>query len=279
MADLVVSDGAVVGWVHGVPVPSAAVGPYLIEVATGPVGARLGITGEADVCADLGLSRAEGLRAWGVKALLADTLLRTEAARLKVADLTSPEDWLARLEAAGELPVEMPTEAEMRAYYLANIHRFRLSEARRVRHVLVRDRTSARHLLKVASDTAALAQLATDSSLDKGSRSRGGDLGWVERGQLAGPLEEAIFAAELNRVIGPVASAFGWHLIAVEAIRRGRTRSFHECRRQIQVELAEHRRHRSWLAWLDRRMALAIRVPEGVEHPLFRGLPGSPHRH
>ena len=31
-------------------------------------------------------------------------------------------------------------------------------------------------------------------------------------GHLAGPLEEAIFAAELNRVIGPVASSFGWHL-------------------------------------------------------------------
>lgn len=273
------SDEAVVGWVHGVPVPSAAVGPYLRELAKGSVGARLGITGEPDVRADLGLSRAAGLRAWGVKALLADTLLRAEAARLKVADLKSPEDWLARLEAAGELDDQMPNEADITAYYLANIHRFRLSESRRVRHVLVEDRASAQHLLKVASDIAALAQLATDSSLDKGSRSRGGDLGWVERGHLAGPLEEAIFAAELNRVIGPVASAFGWHLIAVEAVRHGRTRSFRECRRQIQVELAEHRRHRSWLAWLDGRIAVAVRVPDGVEHPLFRGLPGSPHRH
>ena len=189
------SDEAVVGWVHGVPVPSAAVGQYLRELAKGSVGARLGITGEPDVRADLGLSRAAGLRAWGVKALLADTLLRAEAARLKVADLKSPEDWLARLEAAGELDDQMPTEADMRArYYLANIHRFRLSESRRVRHVLVEDSASAQHLLKVASDIAALAQLATDSSLDKGSRSRGGDLGWVERGHLAGPLEEAIFA-------------------------------------------------------------------------------------
>jgi hypothetical protein len=274
-----VPDEAVVGWVHGVPIPSAAVGAYLIELATGPVGTRLGITGEPDVWTDLGLSRAEGLRAWGVKAFLVDTLLRAEADRLGVADLKSPEDWLARLEAAGELDDQVPTEAEMHAYYLANIHRFRLNEARRVRHVLVRDRVSAQHLRKVACDTTALAQLAADSSLDKGSRRQSGDLGWVERGHLAGPLEEAIFAAELNRVIGPVASSFGWHLIAVEAVRRGRTRSFRECRRQIQVELAEHRRHRSWLAWLDRRMAVAVRVPEGIEHPLFRGLPGSPHRH
>jgi hypothetical protein len=274
-----VSDGSVIGWVHGVPVTSAALDAYVVELAAGPVGTRLGITGEPEVRTDLGRSKAAGLRAWGVKALLADTLLRVEAARLGVADLSSPADWLARLEAAGELVVQMPTEVEMRAYYLANIHRFRLSEARRVRHVLVGDRESAEHMRKLALDGAALAQLATDSSLDRGSRSRGGDLGWVERGHLTGPLEEAIFEADLNQVIGPVASGFGWHLVVVEAVRQSRTRSFHECREQIQVELAEHHRHRSWLTWLDQRTAEAVRVPEGVEHPLFRGLPGSPHRH
>jgi len=277
--DPAVADEAVIGWVHGLPVASAALDTYIAELAAGPVGIRLGIGNGPDMLARLDSSKADGLRTWGAKALLVDSLLRAEAARLGISDPTSPADWLVRLEAAGELSDQTPTEAETRAYYSTNLHLFQLREARRVRHVLVSDRESALHLRGIALDGAALARLAGDASLDQGSRSRGGEIGWVERGHLAGPLEEAIFAAELNRVTGPVASAFGWHLIVVEAVRQGRTRTFGECRKEIQVQLAEYRRRRSWLVWLDQLMAEAVRVPEGAEHPLFRGFPGSPHRH
>jgi parvulin-like peptidyl-prolyl isomerase len=208
-----------------------------------------------------------------------NALLRAEAARLGVADATSPSQWLARLEAAGELTDQAPTEADMRAYHAANRRRFAVSEARRVRHVLVADRESAQRALEAAPDSTALGRLAAEASLDEGSRHRRGELGWVGRGQLAGTLEEAIFAAEPGRVIGPVPSPFGWHVLAVDTIRPGRDRRFGECRAEIGAELAEYRRRRAWLDWLDRRVAEAISVPAGAEHPLFRGLPGSTHRH
>ncbi len=132
-----------------------------------------------------------------------DSLLRAEAARLGVADPASPSDWTARLEATGEVACPQPTEADIEAYYAANLRRFRVSEARRVRHVLVGDRESARALVDSAPDAAALTGLAAVTSIDPASRDHGGDLGWVERGQLAGSLEDAVFAAEPNRVIGP----------------------------------------------------------------------------
>jgi parvulin-like peptidyl-prolyl isomerase len=143
----------------------------------------------------------------------------------------------------------------------------------------VADREPARRLQETTVDAAALAHLAASTSLDKGSRRQGGDLGWVERGQLAGPLEEAIFAAEPGRVIGPVPSPFGWHVIVVESLRPARDRSFRECRPEIRGELTGYRRRRSWLDWWDRRVAECIAVPAGAEHPVFRGLPGSSHRH
>ncbi len=251
----------------------------MAKLADLPAGARLGVAGEADAVAGPPHSRADGLRTWGSKALLVDNLVQAEAARLGVADPASPADWLDRLEASGELAAPAPTGADIEAYYAANRPRFRAGEARRVRHVLLADEQAARDLMETAPDAAALAHLAATVSVDLGSRRRAGDLGWVERGQLAGPLEDAIFAAEPGRVVGPVPSPFGWHLIMVEEVRPGRHRTLEECGPEIRAALTDYRRRRAWLDWLDRRVAEAIIVPEGEEHPHFRGLPGSTHRH
>jgi hypothetical protein len=279
MAGPVAGAAAVVGWVNGAPVPAAALGPYMAKLAALPAGARLGVTDEPGALTGPAHSRADGLRTWGSKALLVDTLVQAEAARLGVGDATSPSDWLGRLEATGEIADPSPTAADIEAYYETNSSRFRVSEARRVRHILVADQGSALLLVEAAPDAACLARLAAGTSIDPGSRDRGGDLGWVERGQLVGPLEDAIFAAEPNRVIGPVPSPFGWHLVVVEQVRPGRDRTLAECRSEMAAELTEYRRRRAWLDWLDRRVAEAISVPAGEEHPLFRGLPGSAHRH
>jgi hypothetical protein len=274
-----VTGHAVIGWVHGEPVPSTALLAYMAGLAEGPVGRRLGVGHEPPAPGGPDRSKADALWNWGAKALLVDHVLRAEAARLGVSDPTSLLEWVDRLEWAGELSSHVPTEVEARCYYSANRSRFHVNEARCVRHVLVPDREWAERLREVAVDGPALGRLAAQVSFDQGSRRQGGYLGWVERGQLTGPLEDAIFSAEPHRVSGPVASAFGWHVIVVEALRPAGARPFDECRREIQAELAEYRRRGSWLAWLDRRIAETVRVPEGAEHPLFRGLPGSHHRH
>ncbi len=270
---------AVIGWVDGAPVPSSALATYMAGLATRPAGARLGVTTEPGALAGPAHSRADGLRTWGTKALLVETLLKTEAARLGLDEAAPPSDWLARLEANGELDGPPPSDADVEAFHAANPLRFRVSEGRLVRHVLLADEASARRPLEATPDAASLASLASVASLDRASCDRGGALGWVERGQLAGPLEEAIFGAAPGRVTGPVGSVFGWHLLVVEDVRPARDRALAECRAEITAELAEYRRRRAWLDWVDRRVAEAISVPAGEEHPLFRGLPGSTHRH
>ena len=46
----------------------------------------------------------------------------------------------------------------------------------------------------------------------------GGDLGCVLEGQFVEPFEEAAFAAESGDVIGPVETAFGFHIIQIESV-------------------------------------------------------------
>ncbi len=58
------------------------------------------------------------------------------------------------------------------------------------------------------------AELAKEYSQD-GSAPQGGDLGFFKRGQMVKEFEEACFGADLNKVVGPVETMFGYHLIMV----------------------------------------------------------------
>jgi hypothetical protein len=281
---LVDHEDEVIGWVWGVPVRSAQLAPYVRRLSAEPAGQRLGITDDAYAVAAQSPSTVAGLRTWAIKSLLVDTLLEVEAARLGVSDPTSPTQWADRLEAAAQVTILPPTEDEVEAYYRANPGRFVVTEARRARHLLVADCETAEQLrAHVTQGSEAqstdLSAMAEATSRDRASARQGGELGWVERGQLAGPLEDAIFAAEPGQVVGPVLSTFGWHVLVVDEVRSASLRSLDACRAELEAELVSARRRQALLAWTDQRLAEAVRVPEGAEHPNWRGLPGSHHRH
>ena len=268
-------EGGTVGWVHGRPIERARLDDYLHQLASSVLGARLGL----EATDGGGSPRALAMRRWAAKALLVDALMEEEARRLEIAASASFADWLQALERTGELVVAAPTEEEARACYRANPARFVSPEARRVRHLLAREEATARSLAAEVAGGRSLEGLAASCSADAGSRSRCGDLGWVERGQLAGPLEAAIFSAPLGRLVGPLRSGFGWHLLRVEGSRRGGVRPFAQCREELLAGLSGLRRREALLDWLVGRLASCVRVPNGDDHPLLAGLPGTAHRH
>ena len=273
------AQAAVLGSVGGTVVAEPELAAYLVELAASTVGLRLGLCPTPDeIGAEAGQNRANAIRSWGTRSLLLDRLVALEAARLGVTSPGSPDNWVDCLQEAGELRLSPPSELEALGCYRANNYRYRVAEARRVRHVLLSDRHEAERVYREATGASELADLAAQS-LDAGTRSRGGDLGWVERGQLAGALEECIFSAEPHRVYGPVESHFGWHVLVVDAVRPAYVRPFAECKGEILNELASDRRQAAWREWWQRRVAEAITVPDGTLDVLAPGLPGTSHRH
>ena len=85
-------------------------------------------------------------------------------------------------------------------------------------HILVDSEEKARELLGDLQGGAAFAEVAKANSSD-GSAASGGDLGWFGLGAMVKPFEDAVIAAKVGEVAGPVKTDFGWHLILVTETR------------------------------------------------------------
>lgn len=83
------------------------------------------------------------------------------------------------------------------------------------RHILVSDKTAADVLYQqLTTSDADFGELAAEASIDPGSKTNGGDLGWFPRGVMVKEFEDAVFD---NLIVGeisePVQSEFGFHII------------------------------------------------------------------
>ena len=85
-------------------------------------------------------------------------------------------------------------------------------------HILVDSEEKAKELLKQIDGGAAFADIAKANSKD-GSAASGGDLGWFGIGAMVKPFEDAVVAAPVGKVVGPIKTDFGWHLILVNETR------------------------------------------------------------
>jgi parvulin-like peptidyl-prolyl isomerase len=83
------------------------------------------------------------------------------------------------------------------------------------RHILVADKTAADVLYQRLTTTDAdFGDLAAEASIDPGSNTNGGDLGWFPRGVMVQEFEDAVFDnLAVGEISEPVESQFGYHII------------------------------------------------------------------
>jgi [acyl-carrier-protein] S-malonyltransferase len=258
----------VIAVVAGRPIDLAALEQRMADVRRGPRGRHLPPENAGPESTRLGR--------WLVQELVTEAVLAHES---RAAGLTgSPEMAIAGLVERVTFSVTVPAR-DVRGYYVRNRDRYRRREARRVRHILLPDEASAREAARRIAAGEEMSALAAARSIDAGSRSSGGVLGEVHRGELSGPLEDALFDAQPGAVIGPVQTEHGWHVARVEAVSPESVVPYRDARPAIEAELLAAERTRVFAAWLeDRRAALAVIEP-AFEHPAhpIHGFPS--HRH
>jgi peptidyl-prolyl cis-trans isomerase C len=84
----------------------------------------------------------------------------------------------------------------------------------RASHILVKTEDDAQRIMKRLSDGEDFAAVAKRFSSCP-SRKNGGDLGWFGKGQMVPEFENIAFSEEVGKVVGPVKTQFGFHVIKV----------------------------------------------------------------
>ncbi len=82
------------------------------------------------------------------------------------------------------------------------------------RHILVATEAECLKLKAEIEAGADFAEVARKNSSCP-SRMQGGDLGAFVPGQMVKEFDEVVFSGEINKVLGPVRTQFGYHLIEI----------------------------------------------------------------
>lgn len=145
------------------------------------------------------------------------------------------------------------TDEDLRKYYDENVARFSTAQERRASHILVKadkstassaDREKARQkaqslLEQVRKAPQTFAEVARKNSDDPGSAAQGGDLDFFARGAMVKPFEDAAFALKPGEISDVVETDFGYHIIRLDAVRGGETKSFDAVRSQVADEVGK----------------------------------------
>ncbi len=150
-------------------------------------------------------------------------------------------------------------DAALHQRYESEKARFVEPEQRLASHILVKVDANATPAVQQAAQAKAaklaeqakqpgadFAALARANSDDTGSKTAGGDLGWVAKDVMAKPFEDALFAMQAGEIRGPVKTSFGWHVIQLREVKAGKQVAFEQAREQLAKELNESGRDRAF---------------------------------
>ncbi|HEX7046835.1 MAG TPA: SurA N-terminal domain-containing protein [Gammaproteobacteria bacterium] len=148
---------------------------------------------------------------------------------------------------AGQIEVSDET---LRELYSSRADRYASQEQRAASHILIAGddeaaRAKAEAVLERIQSGEDFAAVAAEVSDDTVSAEEGGSLGLIQRGQLEGAFEEALFSMQEGEISGPVQTDFGFHIIRLDDIKAPELPAFEEIRDELaadyQAEQAQER--------------------------------------
>jgi len=134
-------------------------------------------------------------------------------------------------------------------------------------HILVDSEDKAKALLAEIEGGKSFADVAKANSKD-GSAANGGDLGWFGLGAMVKPFEDAVVSAAVGKVVGPIKTDFGWHLILVSETRAKAAPPLADVQDQIAKEVQKAAIDAFITATTDK--ATITRTLEGIDPALIK---------
>jgi foldase protein PrsA len=110
------------------------------------------------------------------------------------------------------------SEAQITSYYNKNKKRFAQPERRDLNVVLTRTKAKADQAKAALDGGDSWKAVSKKFSIDEASKSQGGKLPGVAKGQQEKAFDDAIFGAEKGETVGPVKTQFGYYVFEVTKV-------------------------------------------------------------
>ena len=168
------------------------------------------------------------------------------------------------------------SDTQVQSFYNSHKDQFRTKERVKARHILVsilnkpaaevpKLKAKAEDLLKQIKAGADFAKMAQENSDDKSNASKGGDLGWVMRGQMVPEFEKATFALKTNQISDVVTTNYGFHIVQVLEKEDAHLRPLDEVRAEIVTSLKSQTLNERMQALADQAHAELVKAPQNAQ--------------
>jgi peptidyl-prolyl cis-trans isomerase D len=143
------------------------------------------------------------------------------------------------------------SEDDEKVYYQNHIDQYKIEDRAHVAHILFKTvgktdaevaeiKKKAEDVLNKAKHGGNFADLAKQYSEDT-TKDKGGDLGWIVRGQTVPEFEAAAFSLPKGAISDLVKTQYGFHIIQVIDRQNARTQTFDEVRPMIEAQLQQEK--------------------------------------
>src|SRR5579863_8587748 len=168
------------------------------------------------------------------------------------------------------------SDTQVQSFYNSHKDQFCTKERVKARHILVsilnkpaaevpKLKAKAEDLLKQIKAGADFAKMAQENSDDKSNASKGGDLGWVMRGQMVPEFEKATFALKTNQISDVVTTNYGFHIVQVLEKEDAHLRPLDEVRAEIVTSLKSQTLNERMQALADQAHAELVKAPQNAQ--------------
>lgn len=168
-------------------------------------------------------------------------------------------------------------EKDLRQYYEENVSSFTTEGQVKARHILVaikdkdneatalEAKAKARQLLRRLEAGESFETLAKENSDDPGTAKKGGDLGYIRKGDMEKAFEDTVFDMKKGEISEPVRTSFGYHIIKVEDVIPVKTQSFDEARTRVEAVYRAQQAEDQFLDKAETLANLAYEVPDTLQ--------------
>lgn len=147
---------------------------------------------------------------------------------------------------------------EVSEYYKTHPEQFSQGDRVRLQHILVRVGSRTDEEAHAFADSL-YAQIQAGKpfediakSYSEGAEAKdGGEMGWLEKGQLLGDIDDQVFAVEPGQVTHPVKSSLGYHIFKVAERQKFSVKPLTEVRDDIQETIFKEKTKSRLQAWLQ----------------------------